>query len=85
MRRMVRGAERVPNEREAPTVRVALDSRFAEEFRPEKKFKTFLRSDCYSFLLFLKDIPSVYENCFYATVKFFAVKRSGFSFAAEKF
>ena len=36
---MVRGAERVPNEREAPTVRVALDSRFAEEFRPEKKIK----------------------------------------------
>lgn len=34
---MGRGAERVPNEREAPTVRVALDSRFAEEFRPEKK------------------------------------------------
>lgn len=51
----------------------------------KKKSKTFLRSDCYSFLLFLKDIPSVYENCFYATVKFFAVKRSCFSFAAEKF
>lgn len=52
MRRMVRGAERVPNEREAPTVRVALDSRFAEEFRPEKNQKHFFGATATAFYYF---------------------------------